>query len=191
MPDTHLTHTDFLPAPEHQTILDWALACEKDFRPSTVGTGEASPMRQSLSLADFGPCRDIMRDALKPMVTDLGRYFGVALGAKQTFDASFVAHTDGAYYRPHTDVGAVAGHRSRALSAVYYFCRSPQRFEGGELRIFRLGKPGEFVDVPARDNQLVVFPAMVPHEVRPVRVPSQDFADARFAINVWVHRHAG
>jgi len=104
------------------------------------------------------------------------------------FDGSVVAHTDGSFYKPHVDQGTADAYRSRTLSVVYYFCRTPAAFEGGELRMFRMDKPGAFIDIPVLDNQLVVFPSMIPHEVRPVRVPSGGFEDARFAVNVWVHR---
>jgi Rps23 Pro-64 3,4-dihydroxylase Tpa1-like proline 4-hydroxylase len=39
-----------------------------------------------------------------------------------------------------------------------------------------------------RNNRLIAFPSFVPHEVRRVACPSGEFADSRFAINVWLSR---
>lgn len=186
--DLQLIRPDFLSPEDHRTMLDYALSCEDSCEPSLVGDNAKSPLRQSLTISDFGPCRQIIRDAVAPLVDEFSREFGISLGKKRQFDGSLVAHTDGAYYKPHVDLGGPDFHRSRAISAVYYFFRTPAAFTGGDLRIFRLDRPGEFVDIPARDNQLVVFPAMVPHEVRPVHCPSNDFADARFALNLWIHK---
>jgi Rps23 Pro-64 3,4-dihydroxylase Tpa1-like proline 4-hydroxylase len=147
----------------------------------------AAQSRQSLAMEDVGPCRQIIRDRVAPLVDEFAQAFGVTIGSHRRFDGSMNAHTDGAYYKPHIDMGGSSFHRSRVLSAVYYFFRTPAAFTGGELRLFRLDLPGEFVDVPPVDNQLVVFPSMIPHEVRPVRVPSGHYADARFAFNLWVH----
>lgn len=186
--ELYLTRPGFLSPEDHRIVLDHALAQESACEPSRVGTGDVTPARQSLQVKDLGPCRQIIRDAVAPLVEEFADAFGVALGSKMRFDGSMNAHTDGAYYKPHVDLGGESFHRTRVLSAVYYFCRTPAAFTGGELRIFGLDAPGEFVDIPAIDNQLVVFPSMLPHEVRPVSVPSGDYADARFAFNLWVHK---
>ncbi len=182
-----LVRPDFLSAKDHKTILDYALSKEHECEPSAVGEGDLTAARQSLQLIGLGPCRDIIRDAVAPLAQDFADKLGVKLGKTLRFDGSMNAHTDGAFYKPHMDVGGVSFHRNRALSAVYYFYNTPAAFTGGDLRMFRLDKPGTFVDIPAIDNQLVVFPSMVLHEVRPVSVPSGQYADARFAFNLWIH----
>ncbi|MEM7688665.1 MAG: 2OG-Fe(II) oxygenase [Pseudomonadota bacterium] len=184
---THLIKPDFLPAADHAAMLEYALSHEDQCLPSATGQGQGSPHRQSLEFKDMGPCRAILRDALIAVLPDTARAIGVTLGPKLRYDGSMNAHTDGAYYRPHVDIGGAVARRSRVLSAVYYFHRTPRGFTGGDLRLFRLDQTGAFVDIPPTDNQLVVFPSMIPHEVRPVSVPSGDFADARFAVNLWVH----
>lgn len=186
--ELYLARPGFLSDEDHRAVLDHALAQEAACTPSRVGAGDDPAVRQSLNINDMGPCRQIIRDAVAPLVEEFAEAFGVTLGSKMCFDGSMNAHTDGAFYKPHVDMGGDSFHRTRVLSAVYYFNRTPAAFSGGELRMFRLDKPGEFVDVPAIDNQLVVFPSMIPHEVRPVSVPSGDYADARFAFNLWVHK---
>ena len=188
MRELYLARPNFLSPKDHAVVLDHALSQRSAAVPSRVGTGDVTAARQSLQIEDMGPCRQIIRDAVAPLVEDFAKAFGVTLGSKMRFDGSMNAHTDGAYYKPHVDMGGDSYHRTRVLSAVYYFNRTPAAFTGGDLRMFRLDKPGEFVDVPAIDNQLVVFPSMIPHEVRPVTVPSGDYADARFAFNLWVHK---
>lgn len=169
-------------------MLEHALAQKGACVPSLVGKGDVNDLRRSLQIEQLGRCRQIIRDAVAPLVEEFAEILGVTLGSKLRFDGSMNAHTDGAYYKPHVDMGGDSFHRTRVLSAVYYFYRTPAAFTGGALRMFRLDQPGEFVDIPAIDNQLVVFPSMLPHEVRPVSVPSGDYADARFAFNLWVHK---
>ncbi len=183
----HLVRTDFLSPEDHATLLDWAISHEDDYTPSLVGGGSKIAARQSLTLQDFGPCKEVIRSALKPILNELGEQFGLKFGSHHKFDASFTAHNDGAFYKPHTDLGQFPQHRTRALSMVYYFYNTPARFTGGALRIYRIEKPGDYVDVPPQDNSLAVFPAMIPHEVRPVQCPSGAIEDSRFAINVWAH----
>jgi Rps23 Pro-64 3,4-dihydroxylase Tpa1-like proline 4-hydroxylase len=189
-PGLCLARPDFLSAHDHEAMLDHALSQEGRCEPSHVGAGMDAHTRRSLAIGDLGPCRQIIRDAVASLVEEFAQAFGVTISEERRFDGSMNAHTDGAFYKPHVDMGGSSFHRTRVLSAVYYFFRTPAAFTGGELRLFRLDRPGEFVDVPATDNQLVVFPSMVPHEVRPVSVPSGNYADARFAFNLWVHNVA-
>ena len=44
------------------------------------------------------------------------------------------------------------------------------------------------IDLEPLRNSLVAFPSWVPHEVRPIGVPSGDFGDYRFALNCWYCR---
>jgi Rps23 Pro-64 3,4-dihydroxylase Tpa1-like proline 4-hydroxylase len=103
-------------------------------------------------------------------------------------ELELVAHGDGAFYRRHIDT-QTATERShiRVLSGVYYFHRQPKRFTGGALRLYAIGDPQRFTDIEPTHNTLVVFPAWAPHEVQPVRCPSGQFMDSRFAINCWLH----
>ena len=183
---TFLSYPDLLDEDDRRTMLDWVLEKEDEFEPSQIVGGTNPATRVSLALADFGRCRTIIERAIKPLAPAWRDHFGTKIAREQRFDASLVAHHDGAHYKPHVNTGGA--YRTRAISAVYYFHRHPKGFEGGELRLFRLDRPGAYEDIEPADNMMVAFPAMVPHEVRPVRCPSGDFADSRFAINLWVHR---
>jgi len=92
---------------------------------------------------------------------------------------------DGDYYKPHAD-DANARLRSRTITCVYYVHGEPKAFRGGELRI-RTGS-SSYIDVEPRQNRLVAFPSSLIHEVRPVSLRPNRFADRRFALNAWLHR---
>jgi Rps23 Pro-64 3,4-dihydroxylase Tpa1-like proline 4-hydroxylase len=109
-------------------------------------------------------------------------------------EAQVTASNDGDFFRSHRDNGddKVA---SRQLTFVYFFHREPRPFEGGELRIHdsRL-ENGEYVNtgsyqtIEPRQNQIVLFPCSLQHEITPVECPSRAFADSRFTMNGWLHK---
>ncbi len=107
------------------------------------------------------------------------------------YEVELVAHRDGAFFEPHIDIMIQARRdqmpSDRIVTLVWYFHAQPQRFSGGELALLPLG-PGEPVLIEVRDNRLLAFPSFAMHEVRTVSVPGDRFADARFAVNVWLHR---
>jgi SM-20-related protein len=180
---------EFLPPAAHDEILAWALENEKAFEPTLIGKGaEDTSFRVSQRLDELGPCRDLLRGAVKPRLSEFAEACGIDHVTFRGFDAELVAHNDGAFYRPHIDIGPPDSpfHR-RLISAVYYFHRVPKAYSGGELRLFSLQEAGAFTDSTPEDNMLLVFPALVPHEVRPVHCPSRAFRDSRFAINLWAH----
>ena len=85
--------------------------------------------------------------------------------------------------------------RSRVVSYVYYFHRTPRRFAGGELLLYPTGhQAGRVVFttkprvIAPRHNRIVFFPSSTVHEVRTIRCPSREFADSRFTVNGWVSR---
>ena len=110
----------------------------------------------------------------------------------RTTELEISAYNDGAFFRRHIDtvtgVGGLDSHR--IVSGVLYLHGQPRRFEGGELRIFPYGAfdaaGDEHLDVQPSANSCVFFPSWAPHEVRPVRCPSGQFQDSRFAINIWL-----
>jgi len=76
----------------------------------------------------------------------------------------------------------------RAMTGVYYFHRQPRGFSGGALRIHPIMNQaaGErFTDIAPDNDSFVLFASWVPHEVRPIACPSQQWLDSRFSINCW------
>ncbi|HUS56353.1 MAG TPA: 2OG-Fe(II) oxygenase, partial [Thermohalobaculum sp.] len=71
----------------------------------------------------------------------------------------------------------------------YYFCATPARFSGGQLRLHSLAasrEAGTYVDIEPENDTAVFFPSWFPHEVLPVVCESGQFMDSRFAINCWL-----
>ena len=108
-------------------------------------------------------------------------------------EAQITASIDGSFFGVHTDADRVKVPK-RYLTYVYYFNRQPKGFAGGELRIYddvlrnnTLARGDTFQTIEPVHNRLVLFWAKTMHEVMPVRVASQAFADARFTVNGWVN----
>jgi Rps23 Pro-64 3,4-dihydroxylase Tpa1-like proline 4-hydroxylase len=159
--------------------------------------------RIGLTTRKLGPLEGRLRERLLTALPKLMAETGTGGPPPTSLELELAAHADGAYYRPHLDIpvgadrqplGANPG-EDRVLSAVYYFHAEPKGFSGGQLRLYGFGPvpaAGEeqraHIDLEPVRNSLVAFPSWVPHEVRPVSVPSGDFRDYRFALNCWFCR---
>jgi Rps23 Pro-64 3,4-dihydroxylase Tpa1-like proline 4-hydroxylase len=109
-------------------------------------------------------------------------------------EAQITSSNDGDFFHMHSDdgQGPIA---SRKLTFVYFFHREPCAFAGGELRLHdwvldgnRYLSAGSYQTIVPRQNQIVFFPCSVPHEITPVKCPSQAFADSRFTVNGWLRQ---
>ncbi len=107
-----------------------------------------------------------------------------------------VSHNGDFYKSHHDNVLATDEKRAksyRRLSFIYYFCRQPQPFSGGQLRIYDTSldgvhRTGMFSAIEPIDNSAVFFRSRhALHEVMKVHCPSNAFGDGRFTINGWVH----
>ncbi len=182
-------------------LLTLAFDREMDFMPTKVGNGAKGridpTIRASLLLRDFGDLR-----------AELEVRFGAALDAAvralrlsplrlHRLELELVAHNDGAFYHEHIDTftGQPDGESERALTGVYYFHRQPKGFSGGDLRLHAIAPMADgtrrFNDISPDLDMFVLFPAWVPHEVRPVHCPSGAFGDSRFAVNCWYRSRRG
>jgi SM-20-related protein len=198
----HLVFKDVLGAESAAAMLDYVASRQDDFWSATVRTRKTGKsfidrnVRDCLSFKDLGvfeaPIRDFV-GRITPLALDT---FGMNEPNVELRQLSFLAYGDGGYFRRHIDTSERLD-RVRLLSYVYYFARVPQRFRGGELRLYslprRLGdnaapSAAPFVDVPPDTDTLLVFPSWLRHEVLPVEVPSGDWIDSRFAIACWLHR---
>ena len=193
---------DFLPPPLPAALFDWAIDNEAQFKPTMVGSGlgerHEPTHRQSVSVRDFGPLRETLRQRALEIAPSLIDEFGVSPSVVGSVELELVAHNEGAFLKRHIDTFTGSGwdtHATRLLSAVYYLHRAPKAFSGGCLRLFPLGFGGReaddrYLDVEPEHNMLVVFPSWVEHEVRPIACPSRQFADSRFSINIWLRAAA-
>ena len=196
----HQLIEDFLPAAIHAELLAYTLANAAKFQPTTVtDQGEANynpGTRQSWACdGGLGPLKAPFKAAVEAQREAMLAALGIPSFDLARVELELVAHRDGSFFRPHIDT-LTSLNRSdqqtdRMLTIVYYFCAEPKRFTGGELALFPFGAGKPKLLEPA-DNRLVAFPSFAMHEVNPVSCPpDDDFADARFAVNCWLHRKRG
>lgn len=184
---------DFLTPADHAALVDFAIAHEAKFTPSGVSTQDKQ-YRESWVLTDFPAFSALMEQRIRDRLGALLPAFGLPPEHPlPRFEAQLTAHNDGNYYRQHNDNGS-ADTRSRLLTYVYYFNRSPKAYTGGELRVFDSTVRDNFYvaaeryrDYQPENNSIVFFLSRYLHEVRPVSCPSGAFADGRFTINGWLH----
>ena len=189
----HLRILDFLDAETHAALLAWTLKSEPRFVPAQLAGGMVNPeVRRAQVLRDLGPLAAVLDTRMREEAPHWAAALRSTPFTTTEVELELAAHNDGAHFTLHSDTysRAEVARGDRMLSAVYYFHRQPRAFEGGALRLHRLGAaPGDpGCDIAPDDNSLVVFPAWGPHEVMPVRCPSLAFADSRFAVNCWIYR---
>jgi Rps23 Pro-64 3,4-dihydroxylase Tpa1-like proline 4-hydroxylase len=193
--DVEVFHA-FLPPALLAAQHEHALAQADRHEPAVVNEDGVTLVDRAMRAAEFcpaglgelrGPFLDLVLAKLDAMLAALGMArFEVA-----DIEAELVAHNDGAFFSRHIDTRldyAEAGKDiHRMISLVYYFHREPKGFHGGELELHPVARGEPQVFEPL-NNRLIAFPSFIPHEVRRVACPSGEFADSRFAINVWLSR---
>ena len=196
---------DFLTPEERQTL--WATTLAGGYIPAGVGAAETDSSRRSAAVAK-GPTRQAvkrwfvpkLRAALPSVLARLGtdnRGLVADEVSNYGFECDVTAHGTGDYYTCHTDTGAEqTKSHSRRISYVYYFCRQPRRFAGGDLLLYDTdydaGKTTmrAYTRLPVADNTVVLFPSNTYHEITKVTPAGGDalaFADGRFTVNGWIH----
>jgi Rps23 Pro-64 3,4-dihydroxylase Tpa1-like proline 4-hydroxylase len=180
-----------------EDLLRFAQQNEHRFEDSTVVVSKGGERRLdrtrrvSKKLPDLGALEGELRTKLEGLLPAMFNRLGNQPFIPSKIEVEFVAHGDGAFFDRHIDTRTI-DHRARVFSAVYYFNALPKGFSGGILRLHSLtasGQQGTFVDIAPDRDTIVFFPSFFPHEVLPVRCPSGQFLDSRFAINFWVHRN--
>jgi Rps23 Pro-64 3,4-dihydroxylase Tpa1-like proline 4-hydroxylase len=184
---------DFLGPREHRELLALALASEDRFAAGTTVTNDPD-YRQNLVIMDFGATvhAQLIQNRLLVWFPILVKTFGMPVFPLAMIESQLTATGEHQFYKVHNDNGE---NLARALSCVYYLHREPRGFSGGVLRLYDgIEENGArraadtFTAVEPRHNRMVVFPSEEFHEVMPVRCPSGDFADYRFAVTTWLYR---
>jgi SM-20-related protein len=189
---------DWLGREAVEELLRFAQLNEHSFEDTTVafkqGQGIDRTRRVSKRLQNLGFIEDKLRGELEEVLPAMFDRFGNRPFFPSHIEVEFVAHGDGAFFGRHVDTIAHNpdhGGHNRVFSAVYYFNALPKAFSGGVFRLYSLAasdQQGTFVDIAPNRDMLLFFPSFFPHEVLPVKCPSGQFLDSRFAINFWVHR---
>lgn len=185
----------WLPADRAGQILAYAIENESRFTPGSVlyeGDRKVDlQFRRTLVLRTLGEFEPLLREAAASSLPSLERAMGISPFSVQHYEIELAAHGDGALFKKHIDtfVGASRRLSTRVLTLVYYLNREPKAYRGGSLRMYSVG--GRQVrDLEPQHNLLVAFPSCAPHSVEEVHCPSREFADSRFAVNLWIHRQA-
>lgn len=187
---THAVIENFLDTALVARLLDHVAVHRDQFAPTTVrqpdGTRVDPASRISLGLEDLGPCLEPLQNRLRAAEPELRSRISMGAYDLQDIELQIAAHNDGGFFCRHSDSYKGWG-IERVISGVFYFHREPCGFSGGMLRLYPLTGTGH-ADIAPLHNRLVVFPSFVQHEVMPVRCPSGDFMDSRFAVNCWFRK---
>ena len=190
-PSPYLRIPSFLTPGENQRIFDFAISARQFFTSSFVTT-DSTDYRQSMVLYDVGNIgREFEKTLLVHLDTALA-HFAITKPKNISFETQLTASGHGDHFKTHNDNGS-PGIKDRFLTYVYYFNSQPQRFSGGELRIYdyvvednMYVAANTYITIPPINNSLIFFPSWVMHEVLPVNSPKSRFADSRFTLNGWV-----
>jgi Rps23 Pro-64 3,4-dihydroxylase Tpa1-like proline 4-hydroxylase len=191
---------EFLVPQELDSVVRYALEHEAAFKTSqVVAPGGGTSMvdyeyRRSRVLMELGGLRNVIVQRLQSCWPQLLRRLGYVPFRIANIEAQITASNDGDYFRSHSDNGHEETSK-REITFVYFFHREPKNFTGGELRIYdsriengAYVKAEHYRSITPRQNQLVVFPSSLTHEITRVECPSGAFADSRFTVNGWFHR---
>lgn len=179
-------------------LLDFILSQENNFRAATVvehgkdSTTVNEKLRRGKTLDGLGEFEATFVERLKAQLQPVLSRLEHKAFPLSRIELQVTASNDGDYFRLHQDSD---GKDTRELSFVYFLHSEPRRFSGGELRLYetrvidgQLLPADRSRTLSPRQDTITFFPSMNEHELLPVRVPSQKFADSRFTINGWIHR---
>ena len=188
----------FLGTEQADQLLQFAIENENKFAPAHIASENTSSAldneaRRAWEFGDrIGELGRAFKESIYERVDDFLASVGLPMIESPEIELSMAAHRDGGFFAEHIDTftDAIPSNRksNRVLSAVYYFHREPAGFSGGQLALLPMtGEAAPILVEPVHDR-LVLFPSFAPHEVLPISIPGDAFADARFSLNCWVRR---
>ena len=200
LPARCLVLDEFLAPQEVEDLMRFTLEHEGDFQTSEVIAPHEEDgvvnydHRRSRVLMDLQKYEDLILERIQSVLPDVLQKLDMDEFPIAGVEAQITASNDGDFFRFHSDNGSdrVA---SRTLTFVYFFHREPRQFEGGELRIHdshldrgSYVSNGSYQTIVPQQNQIVLFPCELLHEITLVTCPSRLFADSRFTLNGWLRR---
>jgi SM-20-related protein len=179
-------------------LLEFAIRSESRFDATLIGSSDGAvrpSVRRSRRLCYIDELHHEFETRVRAVFPRLVQELGVMPFNLDRCEIEMAVHADADFYKRHVDTftGSERSHGGdRIISCVYYFYQLPRAFGGGELKLYPLPTTTRRATDPiivAPENDLfVAFSSWMPHEVLPVRFPSQDFAKARFSVNCWLYR---
>lgn len=191
---------EFLMPSEVEELLRYALEREQQFVVSEViSPGVRAGLvdyehRRSRVLYDMGAPGSMLVKRVEECLPRILPRLACGRFPIARVEAQMTASNHGDFFRWHCDDGQEEVAR-REITFVYFFHREPKEFQGGELRIYQsVRTAGGYIPAGApqvivpQQNQLVIFPSALAHEITPVECSSGQFAGSRFTLNGWFHR---
>ena len=191
--------TDFLSPTERERLLKSALAWEEHFQESSV-VGEEGQKEvdhthrksRTLPSSRLDELWDLFDEPLRAMLPFIRQQLGIPWFQLGAIERQLTAHGQGGFFGPHADTNNDPLVSGRRISCVYYFHQVPKRFSGGELKLYdtwvtpngSVGT-GTYTTLEPVNNSLVFFPSIALHEVSPVFLQTDAFADNRFTVIIW------
>ncbi|MDY6937318.1 MAG: 2OG-Fe(II) oxygenase [Cyanobacteriota bacterium] len=186
---------NFLSPQDNARALEIALSHAEEFVATTTTTKAANYRQSSVLYATLFPefYDFLQQKILKTLPSVLDKLQHPSFPIAKV-EMQLTAHNDGCFYKVHNDAGS-ENTATRELTYVYYFNGEPQKYSGGELRLYDTQLQGNAVighekskTIEPANNSIVFFNSRCRHEVMPVSCPSQKFEDSRFTLNGWVRR---
>ena len=200
IPARFLVLEEFLVAQDWAMVLEYTLSQEGRFlqsqviRPGNETGGVNYDQRRSRVLYDFGDVQSMIEERVTSVFSRAVEKLGYSPFPIAKVEAQITASNDGEYFKLHND-NTHEALQHREITFVYYYFREPKGYRGGELRLYdtrmengTMLAANSFSTIVPQQNQLVLFPSFLMHELMLTTVPSQAFADSRFTINGWLHR---
>lgn len=191
---------EFLAPQELEELTRFTLDHESEFQVSEVISPHSEggvvnyEHRSSRVLMNAGKHQQVLIQRIKTVLPEVLQKLGMDDFSIAEVEAQITASNDRDFFNCHSDNSSNRV-TPRHLTFVYFFHREPRGFEGGELRIHdarlehgHYESEGSYQTIVPRQNQIVLFPCELLHEITPVKCSSKLFADSRFTLNGWL-RH--
>lgn len=133
---------------------------------------------------DINPIKEIIN---KKATSEFLNFLGIDHNKmKWGWEQQLTISRDKEFYKSHQDNASDAT-AHRRMSYVFYLCKEPLPFQGGDLIIYEdLRFDKELSRIQPKRNRLVLMNSTILHAVDTVNLDSKDILDSRITINGWI-----
>ncbi|MGO1120012.1 2OG-Fe(II) oxygenase [Rhodovibrionaceae bacterium A322] len=196
-----LRQEDWLPKERHDSLMAFVERHQDQWIDATVWTKgkyqKSADHRVASVLYDPPDIREWFLPMIEAELPRAFEHLNMVPFTPKRMELQVSTYRQGEYYRAHRDTAWPEAEEpqsdGRVLTFVYYFSRQPQRFQGGDLKLYDTNTSNGVLGdghslVRPQDNSLILFPSVALHEVCPLELNSTDPLDGRFTVNGWLHR---